>query len=47
MKINCVKNVKIKRNRRTFKTNFHVNNKHHVQKRRFKQQMMNRINQNN
>jgi hypothetical protein len=47
MKINRVKNIEAKWNRRTFKTNFHVNDKHHAQKRRFKQQMMNRVNQNN
>jgi hypothetical protein len=47
MKINRVKNVEAKRNRRTFEANFHVNNQHHAQKRRFERQMMNRINQNN
>jgi hypothetical protein len=40
-------NIETKWSRRTFKTNFHVNDQHHIQKRRFKQQMMNRINQNN
>ncbi len=46
MKINCVKNLKAKRNRRTFETNFHVNDQHHAQKRRSERQMMNRVNQN-
>jgi hypothetical protein len=36
MKINRVKNVRIKRNCRTFKTKFYVNDQHHAQKRRFK-----------
>jgi hypothetical protein len=47
MNINRVKNVKTKRNCRTFKTNYHVNDQHHAQKRRFERKMMNRINQNN
>ncbi len=46
MRINCVKNVKIKRHRRTSEINFYVNNQHHAQERQFKQQMMNRVNQN-
>ncbi len=47
MKINRVKNVKAKRDCRTFETNFHVNDQHHAQKRRFERQMMNRASQNN
>jgi hypothetical protein len=47
MKINRVKNIEAKWNRRTFETNFHVNDQHHVQKRRFEQQIINRVNQNN
>ncbi len=46
MKINRVKNVETKRNRQTFKTNSYVNDQHHAQERRSKQQMMNRVNQN-
>jgi hypothetical protein len=47
MRINRVKNIKAKWNRRTFETNFYVNDQHHAQKRRFERQMMNRIIQNN
>ncbi len=46
MKINRVKNIEAKWNRRTFETNSHVNDQHHAENRRFKRQMMNRINQN-
>jgi hypothetical protein len=46
MKINRVKNLEVKRNRRTFQTNSHVNDQHHAQKRQFARQMMNRANQN-
>ncbi len=46
MKINRVKNLETKRNRRTFETNFYVNDQHRIQKRRFKRQMMNRASQN-
>ncbi len=46
MKINRVKNLEIKRNRRTFESHSHVNDQHHAQKRQSKQQMMNRVNQN-
>jgi hypothetical protein len=45
MKINRVKNVETKRSRWTFKIKFYVNDQHHAQKRRFKWQMMNRVNQ--
>ncbi len=44
MRINRVKNVEAKRNCRTFEVNFYVNDQHHAQKRRFKRQMINRIN---
>jgi hypothetical protein len=47
MKINRVKNIETKWNRRTSKINFHVNDQHHAQKHRFERQMMNRVNQNN
>ncbi len=47
MKVNRVKNVETKWNRRTFEINFHVNDQHHAQKRRSERQMMNRVNQNN
>jgi hypothetical protein len=47
MKINRVKNIKAKRRREAFEINIHVNDDHHAHERRFKQQMMNRINQNN
>jgi hypothetical protein len=46
MRINHVRNLEIKRSRRTFETNSHVNDQHHAQKRRFERQMMNRVNQN-
>ncbi len=35
MKVNRVRNFETKRNRRTFETNFHVNDQHHTQKRQF------------
>jgi hypothetical protein len=47
MKMNHVKNIETKRNRRTFEINFYVNDQHYAQKRRFERQMMNWINQNN
>jgi hypothetical protein len=47
MKINRVKDVEIKRNRRTFEINSYVNDQHHTQERRFERQRINRINQNN
>ncbi len=46
MKVNRVENLEAKRNRRTFEINFYVNDQHHAQKRRFTQQMISRINQN-
>ncbi len=46
MKINCVRNLEIKRNRRIFETNSHVNDQHYAQKPRFERQMMNQVNQN-
>jgi hypothetical protein len=47
MKINRIKNLRAKWNCRTFEINHHVNDQHHAQERRFKWQMMNRVNQNN
>ncbi len=47
VKVNRIRDFRAKWNRWTLKANHHVNDQHHASKRRFKRQMMNRVNQNN
>jgi hypothetical protein len=46
-KINRIKDFRAKWNRWTFKTNHHVNDQHYASERRFKWQLMNRVDLNN